>query len=165
MTSRISSWVADSGSSRCNEVMPISSISRILAPTYDCDPGSVPTSTVPRPGATPCSLSFETRFVRSSFICAAVARPSSFSAVIWWRRPLSIGIDLHPSPASGLCTQCNDQPAYCHRLHLNYDTTKTGLLPRWRDQARARVTSADGLPAFKPFIQREIIGKLLSASA
>src|SRR5699024_10560512 len=100
------------------------SISRILAPTYDCDPGSVPTSTVPRPGVTPRSLSFETRFVRSSFICAAVARPSSFSAVIWWRRPLSIGIDLHPSPASGLCTQCNDQPADCHRLHLNYDTTK-----------------------------------------
>src|SRR5699024_1298999 len=147
------------------EVMPISSISRILAPTYDCDPGSVPTSTVTRPGVTPRSFSFETRFVRTSFICAAVAQPSIFSAVIWWRRPLSIGIDLHPSPTSGLCTQCNDQPADCHRLHGNYDTTKTGLLPRWRKQARARVTSADDLPAFKTFIQCELIGKLLSASA
>jgi hypothetical protein len=63
------------------EAMPISAQSRCLAPTYQREPGSSPTSTVPRPGTIPRSLSAATRAVSSALISLRVVSPSSVCAV------------------------------------------------------------------------------------
>ena len=62
--------------------MPISAQSLCLAPTYQCEPGSSPTRTVPSPGTTPCSRSLATRSASSALIALSVAVPSSVCAVI-----------------------------------------------------------------------------------
>ena len=62
--------------------MPTSAQSLCLPLTYHREPGSSPTSTVPRPGTTPRSRRAATRALSSSLIAAAVAVPSSFCAVI-----------------------------------------------------------------------------------
>src|SRR5690349_12778475 len=61
--------------------MPTSAQSLCLPLTYQVDPGSSPTSTVPRPGTTPCSRSLATRSVSSPLIAFAVAVPSRICAV------------------------------------------------------------------------------------
>ena len=76
-----SAWVAVAGRSTRIDAMPISAQSLCLAPTYQCEPGSSPTSTVPSPGTTPRSRSFATRSVSSALIAFRVAVPSSFCAV------------------------------------------------------------------------------------
>ena len=63
--------------------MPTSAQSLCLPLTYQVDPGSSPTSTVPSPGVIPCSRSFATRSASSALIALAVAVPSSFCAVTW----------------------------------------------------------------------------------
>src|SRR4051794_3965546 len=75
------SWVASAGRSYRIDAMPTSAQSRCLPSTYACDPGSSPTSTVPRPGTMPRSASALTRARRSSFTAAAVALPSRMVAV------------------------------------------------------------------------------------
>ncbi len=47
ITASTSAWVAVAGRSRRIDSMPISAQSLCLAPTYQCEPGSSPTSTVP----------------------------------------------------------------------------------------------------------------------
>jgi hypothetical protein len=80
-TSSTSAWVAVAGRSRRIEVMPISAQSLCLAPTYQCEPGSSPTSTVPRPGTTPCSARAATRWASSALMVRRVAAPSRVCAV------------------------------------------------------------------------------------
>ena len=96
MTASTSAWVAVAGRSRRMDVMPISAQSLCLAPTYQCEPGSSPTSTVPRPGTMPRSLSAATRSASSALIVLRVAVPSRVWAVMasfgdqWakWRVPV-----------------------------------------------------------------------------
>ena len=58
-----SAWVAVAGRSTRIDSIPISAQSLCLPPTYQCEPGSSPTSTVPSPGTTPRSRSAATRLV------------------------------------------------------------------------------------------------------
>src|SRR5579871_2263078 len=57
-------------------------------------PGSSPTSTVPSPGTRPIAASSATRFLRSSLIAAAVARPSRILAL----NPVSPSVEEVPGP-------------------------------------------------------------------
>ncbi len=82
ITASTSAWVAVAGRSRRIDSMPISAQSLCLAPTYQCEPGSSPTSTVPSPGVTPRSRSAATRSASSALIAFSVAVPSSFCAVM-----------------------------------------------------------------------------------
>ncbi len=61
--------------------MPISAESLCLALTYQCEPGSSPTSTVPRPGWIPCASRAATRSFSSDLIVFSVAVPSRVCAV------------------------------------------------------------------------------------
>src|SRR4051794_17786841 len=61
--------------------MPTSAQSLCLPLTYQREPGSSPTSTVPRPGTKPSSRSAAIRDLSSSLIAAAVADPSRVCAV------------------------------------------------------------------------------------
>src|SRR6478672_6900718 len=81
MTASTSAWLAVAGRSRRRLVMPISAQSLCLALTYQWLPGSSPTSTVPRPGTTPCSRRRATRWVSSTLIALRVALPSRICAV------------------------------------------------------------------------------------
>ena len=74
--SNTSSCDADSGRSMRIESMPTSVQSLCLPATYLSEPGSSPTSTVPRPTGIPASRSLATRALRSSLMLAAVALPS-----------------------------------------------------------------------------------------
>ena len=56
MTASTSACVADAGQVALDAAMPISAQSLCLPPTYQCEPGSSPTSTVPSPGTMPRSL-------------------------------------------------------------------------------------------------------------
>ena len=76
ITASTSAWVAVAGRSRRIEVIPIEAQSLCLAPTYQCEPGSSPTSTVPSPGVTPRSFSAATRSASSALIVRRVAVPS-----------------------------------------------------------------------------------------
>src|SRR4051794_22485698 len=89
ITASTSAWVAVAGRSRRIEVMPIEAQSLCLAPTYQWEPGSSPTRTVPRPGVTPRSRSAATRSASSALIVRSVAVPSSIRAVIG-AGPLSV---------------------------------------------------------------------------
>ena len=80
-TASTSSSEVPAGRSRRMLRMPISAQSRCLAPTYQWLPGSSPTSTVPRPGTTPCSASAATRWRSSSLIVPRIALPSNVVAV------------------------------------------------------------------------------------
>src|SRR3954451_20374793 len=81
MCSSTSAWLAVSGRSTRIEVIPPSAQSLCLPLTYHREPGSSPTSTVPRPGTTPCSRSRATRWVSSTLIALRVALPSRICAV------------------------------------------------------------------------------------
>ena len=72
------SAVTSAGRSTRIDSIPTWAQSRCLPPTYWCEAGSSPTSTVPRPGTTPFSRSAVTRSASSALIAAAVALPSSF---------------------------------------------------------------------------------------
>src|SRR4051794_8891860 len=81
MCSSTSAWLTVSGRSTRIEVIPTSAQSLCLPLTYHRDPGSSPTSTVPRPGTTPCSRSLATRSASSALIALAVRLPSRVCAV------------------------------------------------------------------------------------
>ena len=74
--------VALSGRSTRIELIPTSLQSRCFPPTYDSDPGSLPTKTVPSPGVIPLALSAATRLVRSALMADASALPSRICALM-----------------------------------------------------------------------------------
>ena len=83
ITASTSAWVAVAGRSRRMEVIPIEAQSLCLAPTYQWEPGSSPTSTVPSPGVMPRSFSAATRSASSVLMVRRVAVPSRMRAVIF----------------------------------------------------------------------------------
>src|SRR6476469_6407552 len=99
MTASTSACVAVAGRSRRMLVMPISAQSLCLALTYQWLPGSSPTSTVPRPGTTPCSRRRATRWVSSTLIALRVALPSRICAVT---------VDILPPPTGGSSRQVGE---------------------------------------------------------
>ena len=72
-----SASLAFAGKSTLIEFIHTSLQSRCLPATYEIDPGSSPTKTVPKPGAIDFDLRALTRLVKSDFIVAASALPSS----------------------------------------------------------------------------------------
>ena len=82
ITASTSAWVAVAGRSTRIDSMPTSAQSLCLAPTYQCEPGSSPTRTVPSPGTTPRSRSLATRGLELGLDRLRVAVPSSFCAVM-----------------------------------------------------------------------------------
>src|SRR6478735_2233920 len=82
MAARTSASLAVAGRSTRIDSMPTSAQSRCLPATYEREPGSSPTSSVPRPGTTPFARSAAMRDASSDLTAVAVATPSSVMAVI-----------------------------------------------------------------------------------
>ena len=82
MTASTSSCVDSADSSIWIEFMPIASDCLCFIPTYSCDAGSAPTSTVAMPGTIPRSRRAATRSASSVLIAAAAALPSRIVAVM-----------------------------------------------------------------------------------